>query len=131
MTDRIDEWIKESLGENREVPTELVQQAKDLIPAARPGAVCPHCGKPVTPFKRSPKAQKAWNALWLIASAGSFALSFAFPRYFFQLLVATLLCGVKWIVENRVMKTQILIYKALSEGEGPEQSRLHRHASRL
>ena len=130
MTDHFDDWMKEHLGQTREVPADLVQKAKDLVPGPRPSAACPHCGKPITPFKKAP-AQARWNLLWLAAAGVSFALSFAVPRYFVQFLVVTLVCAFKWIVERRAMKTQILIYKALSEGEGSEGSRLHRHASRL
>ena len=47
--------------------------------------------------------------------AGSFALSFVFRRYFMQFLVVTVLAGVKWVVEMRASKTQIMIYRALAE----------------
>ena len=130
MTDRIDDWIKEHLGGSREVPADLVQKAKDLVPGGRPSAVCPHCGGRITPFKKPPSRSR-WNLLWLGAAALSFALSYAFPHYFMQFLAVSLVSAFKWLVEHRAMKTQILIYKALAEDEGSEGSRLHRHASHL
>ena len=130
MTDHIDEWMKEHLGETREVPHALVQKAKDLVPGKRSGSVrCPHCGEAITPFKKPPSSD--WNLLWAVAGALAFGLSFVFPDYFYQCLTVTALCGVKWIVERRAKKTQILVYKALSEGEGTGQGGLHRHTSRL
>lgn len=131
MSDRLDDSIKDYLGETRRVPPELVQKAKDLVPGGRPGAMqCPHCGKPIAAPKKPSTGD--WNLVWLAASAGAFGLSFALPDYFYQCLAAALLCGFKWIIERRARKTQILIYKALS-GEAGEGSahRLHRHTTRL
>ena len=124
MTDHVDDWIKEHLGEHREVPADLVQSAKDLV-AAVPSAPCPHCGKPITPFKRKPQGLWVWG--WLFAAALSFGLSFAFPRRFMQFLALALFCGIKWAVDWRALKTKMIIFKALSE----EPSRLHEHESRL
>ena len=127
MNDPVDDLIKDYLGETRPVPPGLVQKAKDLMGASSPSAACPHCGKPITPFKKPPRAQK-WNALWLGTAVLAFALSFVFPLYFMQFLAAALFCGFKWAIERRALKTQILIYKALSE---TEHHRLHQHSSRL
>jgi hypothetical protein len=131
MTDRIDGWIQDHLGENREVPRDAVQKAKDLMPGRRQAAACPHCGKPITGLKKPLSAQRWSNALWLGAAVGAFVLSFVFPKYFVQCLVVALICACKWIVEHRATKTQILIYKALSQEAGTEQHRLHKHGSPL
>ena len=47
--------------------------------------------------------------LWLLATIIAFATSFVFPRYFLQCLVATILLGVKWIMESENMRTIILV----------------------
>ncbi len=138
MSDRLDDSIKDYLGETRQVPPGLVQKAKDLVPAApsspggrRPGVgKCPHCGKPVTPFRQGQKPA-AWNLLWFVGAGLALALSFYLKPYFMQFLVLTLLLGFKGILDQRARKTQILIYKALSEEESGQRHRLHQHISRL
>ena len=137
-------WAQELVIEAREqwargasekkAPEDLVRAAKSLIgalgrPAGRniPAAPCPHCGKLITPFKKPPEALR-WNALWLAGAVASFALSFVFKKYFIQWLVVTLVCAFRWTLERRALKTQILIYKALSD---TERDRLHQHSSRL
>ncbi|MGH7197617.1 MAG: hypothetical protein ACREH5_02605 [Candidatus Omnitrophota bacterium] len=131
--DNIEKHIKNYLaGERKEVPPFLVEKAKALMPG-RPGVACPHCGKPITPFKKPIRNQTLWNALWLILAAGSFALSFLFPGYFVQCVALAFLFGVKWIVDQRAAKTQVLIYKALQEevSKEPAARDLHRSSSHL
>jgi len=131
--DNIEKQLKNYLAEERkDVPEPLVARAKALMPG-RPGVPCPHCGKPITPFKKPLRSQRLWNALWLALAAGSFALSFAFPGYFVQCVAAGFLFGVKWIVDQKAAKTQILIYKALQEEGSKEASSrdLHRSSSPL
>jgi hypothetical protein len=131
MTDPLDASLKEALGETREVPPGLVQKAKDLVRGPRQGeAKCPHCGKPIALPRRPGRGD--WNLLWAAASAAAFGASFYFEEYFFQALAASIIFAFKWAVEWRARKTQILIYKALAEGEGaPGQHRLHQHTTRL
>jgi hypothetical protein len=109
---------------DQKVPSDLVENAKALMKDPARTAPCPHCGKSITPFKRSAKTQKWTNLLWLLLMAGSFALSFIFRKYFMQFLVVTALAGVKWIVEMRASKTQIMIYRALSDDAGKPAHRL-------
>ncbi len=112
------------------VPLAPLAKAKALVGAKT--ALCPHCRKPITPFKTPLKTQRLLNFVWLAAAMLCFGLSFAFKRYFFQCLVAAALLGVKWIVDARAIKTQILIYKALSDDTPERHSRdLHRHSGRL
>ena len=139
----------ESGWENEKVPQALLNQAKSLM---RPrslrsrhsaaalkallrqknaAGVCPHCGKLITPFKRPLHSQQWKNVLWFGLAVLSFALSFVLRRFFYQFLAATLLFGFKWIVEQRATKTQIMIYKALSDDTGSERNRLHEHSPRL
>ena len=131
MSDHLDDSIKEYLGQTRAVPPALVQKAKDLVPVSRPGVgKCPHCGKPVTPFKEG-GLTGPWNILWFVASGAAMTLSFVFKPYFMQFLVLTALLGFKGILDQRARKTQILIYKALSGDESGQRHRLHQHTTRL
>ncbi len=138
MSDPLDDFIKDYLGETRAVPPGLVQKAKDLVstnPASpaggRPGVgKCPHCGKPITPFKGGGMSG-SWSQLWLVAAGAVLIASFFLRPYFMQFLVLALLFGFKGIVDQRARKTQILIYKALSEEEGGMRHRLHQHTTRL
>ena len=121
------ENMEESAGER--VPAALLRKVKALVP---PGGspLCPHCRKPITPFKKPPGRQRIENALWLSVALVSFGLSFVFKGYFMQFLVLTLFAGVKWIFDQKATKTQILIYKALQE-EGSSTKDLHRVSSHL
>jgi hypothetical protein len=54
--------------------------------------------------------------IYLILAILSFALSFITPRHFIQLLVATLLLGIKWIVDAKSTKMLVMIYEAWKHG---------------
>ena len=54
--------------------------------------------------------------LWLFGAIIAFALSFFVPRYFVQLLVATILMGAKWIFDSVNARILIMIYEAWKEG---------------
>ncbi len=98
-----------------EVPAELVRRAKALFPD-KPKATGPGSRR----------------YLWLGLAVAAFALSFVWPRYFFQCLVLTLLFGAKWIADERAAKTQVLIFKALRQDEEPSDSKdWHRTQGRL
>ena len=127
----IDKELKEYLGsaakarkiyeqsaqaEGEKVPQELIRKAKNLMNATR-RVSCPHCGKGITPFKKPIVKQFFWNVIWLSGAVATFAFSFVFRRFFLQFLVAALLFGVKWIVDQKAARTQILIYKALNESD--------------
>lgn len=47
-----------------------------------------------------------------LLAAGAFAASFLVPRYFIQLLVATLILGIKWIVDAKTTKMLVMIHEA-------------------
>ena len=139
MSDRLDDSIRDYLGQTRDLPPGLAQKAKDLVPGAppaspagrRPGVgKCPHCGKPVTPFKSGGMTAPR-NLLWFVAAGAALGFSFFLKPYFMQFLVLTLLLGFKGILDQRARKTQILIYKALSAEESGERHRLHQHTTRL
>jgi hypothetical protein len=77
----------------------------------------------VTPKKRrSPVMKKI--SLPLILAIISFTLSFAIPRYFIQLLVATLILGIKWVVDSKSAKMLVMIYEAWKSGGEREASRI-------
>lgn len=64
--------------------------------------------------------------LYLILAIISFAFSFIMPRYFIQFLVATLLFGIKWIVDAKSTKMLVMIYEAWKTGGEKEASRVIR-----
>jgi hypothetical protein len=111
---RLNELEREGVSEGPEVPRALKDRAKDLF-KEKHRAECPHCGKAITPFKKPVKRMALVNFLWLGLSAAGFGLSFMFPHYFMQCLALGVLAGAKWIADQRALKTQILIYKALQE----------------
>ncbi len=122
----------ESGWENEEVSEALVARAKGLMQAKSPASSCPHCGKSITPFKKPLQSQRVKNTLWLALTLTFFGLSFIAHRFFYQFLAAALFFGFKWIMDQRATKTQIMIYKALSDNpESEQQHRLHRPFSRL
>lgn len=63
------------------------------------------------------KAIKILKHKWLIAATISFILSFFFPRYFLQFLIATLILGGKWVFEGQNIKSLVMIFKSLRERE--------------
>lgn len=113
-------------------PSGLVRRVKGLF-KERHSATCPHCGKAITPFKKSAKPLLFWSVFWLCLSLGGFGLSFVFPRYFMQCLALAILAGFKWVLDRRSLRTHILIYKALEESGNSEHSHkdLHRLSSQL
>ena len=124
--------LEESSGLEMPIPRGMVSGAKALMSKTNQSE-CPHCGKSITPFKTPLKKQELRNALWMVLGVSAFLLSFVFRAYFLQCLVVALLFGVKWIVDQKATKTQILIYKALqSDSDKPsDTSRLHKHAGHL
>ena len=71
--------------------------------------------------KRKAKPMGRIN-LYLIFAVISFALSFAVPRFFLQLLVATLLLGAKWITDSKTTKMLVMIHEAWKNGGEREAS---------
>jgi hypothetical protein len=77
-------------------------------------------GGPAGRIKAIMKRLNIYLALAII----SFILSFAVPRYFVQLLVATLLLGVKWVADSKSAKMLVMIYEAWKHGGEKEASRV-------
>jgi hypothetical protein len=61
---------------------------------------------------------------YLAIAVLSFALSFAFPQYFAQFLVATMLLGIKWVADSKSAKMLVMIYEAWKKGGDKEASRI-------
>jgi hypothetical protein len=117
-------------GSASAAPASLRRKAKSLWRA--PKALCPHCGKSVTALKKPLGPQATQLAICVFGFAASFVLSFVFPRYFMQFLLLAGLCGFKAIVDLKAVKTQILVYKALSETPmRHDGGSLHNHPGRL
>jgi hypothetical protein len=74
-------------------------------------------------IKKLRAIMKKFN-IYLILAILSFALSFFMPRHFIQLLVATLLLGIKWIVDAKSTKMLVMIYEAWKHGGEKEASRV-------
>lgn len=62
--------------------------------------------------------------LWLFGAIIAFILSFLVPRYFIQLLVATILMGAKWIFESINARILIMIYDAWKKGGEKEATKI-------
>ena len=81
-------------------------------------------------FKRDVSRQKRKERsmgkinFYFIFAVMAFALSFIVPRFFLQLLVATLLLGAKWIVDSRSTKMLVMIHEAWKNGGGEEASKV-------
>lgn len=73
--------------------------------------------------KRITSIMKKLN-IYLLMAVLSFALSFITPRYFIQFLVATLLLGIKWIVDSKSTKMLVMIYEAWKHGGEKEASKV-------
>lgn len=131
--DELDHLIRQHVERTvdaEKVPPGALRKAKKLL--SEGGISCPHCGKPITPFKKPRSKQRLWNLLWLCLAIGTFSTSFVFRHYFFQWLVLALFFGFKWILEQRTSRTQVLIYKALREEEGAGRLKdLHKTSSQL
>ncbi|MBI4974684.1 MAG: hypothetical protein HZA30_04625 [Candidatus Omnitrophica bacterium] len=61
---------------------------------------------------------------YLVLAIISFLLSFTVPQYFVQFLLATLLLGIKWIVDSKSTKMLIMIYEAWKKGGEKEASHI-------
>lgn len=72
--------------------------------------------------KRSPIMKNI--SLPLVLAIISFTLSFVIPQYFIQLLVATLILGIKWVVDSKSAKMLVMIYEAWKTGGEREASRI-------
>jgi len=62
--------------------------------------------------------------LWLVGALIAFTLSFITPRYFIQLLVATIFMGTKWIFDSVNARILIMIYDAWKKGGEEEASKI-------
>lgn len=63
---------------------------------------------------------------YLIGTIVTFILSFSFPKYFLQFLVATILLGMKWIIDSKSTKMLIMIHEAWKKGGEKETAKILR-----
>lgn len=92
-------------------------------------AECDEClCKVVTAYESAGRKRKGKSMgrinLYLVLALLSFALSFIVPRFFLQLLVATLLLGIKWVADSKSTKMLVMIYEAWKSGGEKEASRI-------
>lgn len=80
-------------------------------------------GKKAGLQKKAGKFMKKLN-IYLALAVLSFVLSFFTHRYFIQLLVATLLLGIKWIADSKSTKMLVMIYEAWKHGGEKEASKV-------
>ena len=73
--------------------------------------------------KRKGNSMKKIN-VYLILAIISFIFSFVFQHYFVQFLTATLLLGIKWVVDAKSTKMLVMIYEAWKKGGEKEASRI-------
>lgn len=113
-------------------------ESKDMARVEEHIAGCPLClekavssYESVKEFKKKNKSIKSikdWIMkkinFYLILAIISFALSFVAQRYFLQFLVATLILGIKWVVDSKSMKMLIMIHEAWKSGGEKEASRI-------
>ena len=99
-----------SCAECLEAAVAAYDSVRDFTPAA------PH-------KKKRTSVMKKINP-YLILAVIAFSLSFVTPRYFIQLLVATLILGIKWVVDAKSTKMLVMIYEAWKTGGEREASRI-------
>ncbi len=133
--DEIDVNIKKYLDWNENLPKapeSAVNRAKALVGSKGATLSCPHCHKSITPYKSPLSQQKILGWVWLGLALTGFGASFIFKAYFFQCLVVALIFAFKFIIDRKQTKTQILVYKTLSEEVAPRRHLdLHKEESRL
>lgn len=135
------DYRKKILNVPKDCPSlkEICDYASGLLPLEKKKAIeshlagCYHCLDMVTSIhdgikfynpKRRYKMKK--EDLFLIMAIISFLLSFIFSRYFLQFLTATIIFGIKWIVDSKSSKTLIMIYEAWKRGGEREAGRILR-----
>ncbi|MDP8258790.1 MAG: zf-HC2 domain-containing protein [Candidatus Aadella gelida] len=52
----------------------------------------------------------------------SLTLSFLLPNHFLQLLIVTVITGIKWATDSRTDKILIMVHKAMKSGDSDELS---------
>lgn len=121
-------------ADRTDVPADWMRRAKALSTGAPDGLECPHCHRQISAAQSAVLRRRKWlTYAWLGGCLLSFAASFWVPRYFVQWTVLAALLGLKWILDARTVRSQVLIYRALQEGGTPtgESGRLQKHRAHL
>ena len=77
----------------------------------------------VTHSKKRGSIMKKLN-LCVLLTLVTFVISFVIPRFFVQLLVATLLLGLKWVTDSKSTKMLVMIHEAWKKDGVPGASRI-------
>jgi len=75
-------------------------------------------------------ARRVKSIGWLIGACIFFVLSFLFPKYFAQFLVACFIMGAKWIVDSKATRLLITIHEAWKRGDKSESDKESSHFDR-
>lgn len=78
----------------------------------------------VDKFKKEKEGIMKKINVYLVLAVASFVMSFVFQQYFLQFLTATLLLGIKWVVDSKTTKMLIMIYDAWKRGGSENASRV-------
>jgi len=79
----------------------------------------------VEAFRKQKKGTSMKKVNWyFLGMLVSFILSFVFPRYFLQFLIAAVILAVKWIIDSRNTRMLIMIHEAWRKGGEKEASRI-------
>ena len=84
-------------------------QCLDTIVAAHEAVTAFDKKRPLKKLKET--IMKKMN-IYLLLAIISFSFSFITPRFFIQLLVATLLLGIKWVADSKSTRMLVMIYEA-------------------
>ncbi|MFH1245904.1 MAG: hypothetical protein V1662_05390 [Candidatus Omnitrophota bacterium] len=89
---------------------ELAQRAENEPPvfSASPARMVTRAKKLALPVS----CRRGSQYKWLILAVVPFALSFIFPRYFLQFLIAAVILGLKWVFDTAASRTLIMVYDA-------------------
>ncbi len=109
----------------------LPQEGRDMIEAHI--SDCCECASKVAGAYRVVNKLKKGKAIklrninvYLVLAIITFVLSFTLPRYFIQFLVATLIFGVKWVVDSKTQKMLVMIHEAWKNGDKDEEDKIMR-----
>jgi hypothetical protein len=105
-------WKKEKIKKS------ILLRAKDIADQARPGIL-----KGREKFRESLKPETEKSGLkqgimkhcWLLISLTFLGISFFVPRYFIQLIVLTIIFGLKWVFDQATTRQIIMIYEQWKE----------------
>ncbi len=140
---RIKEYLKRdytrnALKETKEclLPEVLYSYTKNSLPSSERNAVeshiaeCYHCLDLLVSISKGVRFQRIKGVkmrkehIFLLMAVISFILSFILSSYFLQFLTATVIFGIKWIIDSKSTRTLIMIHQAWKRGGEDEAIRI-------